>query len=344
MALEKLFVLFRRCLLFTASMVAYTLPVLSQEIPKTDKQPLPQQTASNQVEPTQKIYSLSDMQSAFTSATYLLRTPRDQNKVSQLSQATTPVVSVTDVKVNTTDKGIEIILVTPSSEKLSVSGKVEGNSYVADIKNAHFQLTSGESFQQSKLPAGIALVTVTNVDTNTVRLTVVGKTGAPVVELFDSQTEGLVFGVTSTATTQQTPGENPAIELEVIAPPDTGYRVPDATTGTRTNTLNRDIPQTVQVVPRAVIEDQADKRVGDVLRNLGIGQNSEPSRLGESVIIRGFDVEASNSLRDGLRDNLTSFIGTPFQNDLANIERVEVLKGPASVLFGNGSPEVCIIS
>ncbi|MEH1838070.1 MAG: TonB-dependent siderophore receptor, partial [Nostoc sp.] len=168
----------------------------------------------------------------------------------------------------------------------------------------------------------------------------------PVVELFDSQTEGLVFGVTPTATTaqqptpsQQTKPENqPPIELEVTAPPDTDYRVPDATTGTRTLTPNRDIPQTVQVVPRAVIEDQADKRVGDVLRNLGIGQNAEPSRLGESVIIRGFDVEALNTLRDGLRDNLTSFIATPFQNDLANIERIEVLRGPASVLYGNGSP------
>ncbi|PHM05702.1 TonB-dependent receptor plug domain-containing protein, partial [Nostoc sp. 'Peltigera malacea cyanobiont' DB3992] len=116
------------------------------------------------------------------------------------------------------------------------------------------------------------------------------------------------------------------IELEVTAPPDTGYRIPDVTTGTRTLTPNRDIPQTIQVVPRAVIDDQADKRVGDVLRNLGIGQNQEPSRLGETVIIRGFNVEASNSLRDGLRDNLTSLIGTPFQNDLANIERIE--RGP----------------
>ncbi|MHC5730117.1 MAG: TonB-dependent receptor plug domain-containing protein, partial [Nostoc sp.] len=167
-------------------------------------------------------------------------------------------------------------------------------------------MRNGESFQQSKPSAGIPLITVTNVDTNTFRVTVVGETGAPVVELFDSQTEGLVFGVTSTATTQQKPtppqqtkpGENPAIELEVIAPPDTGYRVPDATTGTRTDTPNRDIPQTVQVVPRQVIEDQADNRIGDVLRNLGIGQNEEPSRIGESVIIRGFDVEASNTLRD----------------------------------------------
>ncbi|MHC5821295.1 MAG: TonB-dependent siderophore receptor [Nostoc sp.] len=328
-------------------MVAYTLPVLGQETTNaTDKEALSQQTAVNQVESTPKIHSLSDVQSAKTSATYLLRIPREKNKLSQISQATTSLVSVTDVKVNTTDKGIEIILVTANSEKLFVSGKIEGNSYVADIKNGQLKLRNGESFQQSKPSAGIPLITVTNVDTNTFRVTVVGETGAPVVELFDSQTEGLVFGVTSTATTQQKPtppqqtkpGENPAIELEVIAPPDTGYRVPDATTGTRTDTPNRDIPQTVQVVPRQVIEDQADNRIGDVLRNLGIGQNEEPSRIGESVIIRGFDVEASNTLRDGLRDNLTSFIGTPFQNDLANIERIEVLKGPASVLYGNGSP------
>ncbi|MEH1822458.1 MAG: TonB-dependent siderophore receptor [Nostoc sp.] len=346
MALEKLSILFWQCLLLTASIVTYTHPVLGQETANaTSKQPSLQQTAANQVELSHQILNLSDVQFALTSATSLLRTPRQQNSVPELSQAVTLVVSVTDVKLNTTNKGIEVILVTPSSEKLSVSGKTEGNSYVAEIKNAQLQLASGKSFRQEKPAVGIANVIVAPVDSNTLRLTVTGETAVPVVELFDSQTEGLVFGVTPTATTaqqptppQQTPEKQPDIELEVTAPSDTGYRVPDSTTGTRTPTPNRDIPQTVQVVPRAVIEDQADKRVGDVLRNLGIGQNSEPSRIGESVIIRGFDVEASSSLRDGLRDNLTSFIGTPFQNDLANIERVEVLKGPASVLYGNGSP------
>ncbi|MHC5725128.1 MAG: hypothetical protein ACYTXY_13510, partial [Nostoc sp.] len=133
-ALEKLSILFWRSLLFTVSMVAYTLPVLGQETTNaTDKEALSQQTAVNQVESTPKIHSLSDVQSAKTSATYLLRIPREKNKLSQISQATTSLVSVTDVKVNTTDKGIEIILVTANSEKLFVSGKIEGNSYGADI-------------------------------------------------------------------------------------------------------------------------------------------------------------------------------------------------------------------
>ncbi|MEH1827090.1 MAG: TonB-dependent siderophore receptor [Nostoc sp.] len=345
MASEKLSILCWQCLLFTASIVTYTHPVLAQQTANaTSKQPLLQQTAANQVELSHEILNLNDVQSALTSATSLLRTPHQQNSVPELTQAVTPVVSVTDVKVNTTNKGIEVILVTPSSEKLSVYGKTEGNSYVAEIKNAQLQLASGKSFRQEKPAVGIANVIIAPVDGNTLRLTVTGETAVPVVELFDSQTEGLVFGVTPTATTaqhptpsQQTPENQPDIELEVTAPSNTGYRVPDSTTGTRTPTPNRDIPQTVQVVPRAVIEDQADKRVGDVLRNLGIGLNGE-SRLGETVIIRGFDVEASNTLRDGLRDNISTFIGATFQNDLANIERVEVLKGPASVLYGNGSP------
>ncbi|MEH2299094.1 hypothetical protein [Nostoc sp.] len=67
------------------------------------KQLLSQQTAANQVEPSHKILNLSDVQSAQRGATHLLRTPRNQNSVSQISQARTTVVSVTDVKVNATN-------------------------------------------------------------------------------------------------------------------------------------------------------------------------------------------------------------------------------------------------
>ncbi|MEH1822467.1 MAG: TonB-dependent siderophore receptor [Nostoc sp.] len=347
MALEKLSILFWRSLLFTASMVAYTLPVRGQETPNaTDKQPLPQQTVANQVEPTPKIHSLSDVQSAKSSAAYLLRKPKNQNSVSQISQATTDVVSVMDVKVNTTDKGIEIILVTPNSEKLFVSGKTEGNSYIADIKNAKLQLTSGEGFKQEKPVAGIASVIVTPVDANTLRLTVTGDNNAPVVELFDSQTEGLVFGVSTTASTAQqqttplprltTTQKQPAIELEVTAYPETGYRVNDTNVGTRTNTPLRDIPQTINVVPRQVIEDQSSQNLGDVLRNLGISNVINTSRQVDNASIRGFEIRGDNGiLKNGLRD---AEAGQGRGSNLNNIERVEVLKGPASVLYGQLPP------
>ncbi|MUG93491.1 AMIN domain-containing protein [Scytonema sp. UIC 10036] len=63
---------------------------------------------------------------------------------------------------------------TANSEKLQVSPKTEGKLYIADIPNAKLQLTSGESFRQEKPHSGIALVTVTNVDASTLRVTVVG--------------------------------------------------------------------------------------------------------------------------------------------------------------------------
>ncbi|WP_375515346.1 hypothetical protein, partial [uncultured Nostoc sp.] len=117
MTLEKLFTWFWQCVLLTASIVTYTHPVLGKETANaTSKQLSLQQTAANQVELSHEILNLSDVQSALTSATSLLRTPHQQNSVSELSQAVTPVMSVTDVKINTTNKGIEVILVTPSSE------------------------------------------------------------------------------------------------------------------------------------------------------------------------------------------------------------------------------------
>ncbi|MBH8577768.1 TonB-dependent siderophore receptor [Nostocaceae cyanobacterium CENA369] len=297
-------------------------------------------------QPSGSVSSASEVQSAKTSAIYLLRTPKKQNKVSQLSQATTDVVSVTDVQVNATDKGIELILVTSNSDKLQVKSRTEGNSYIADIPNTHLQLASGESFQQLKPAVGIAEVTVASQDANTLRVTVVGETGAPTVELFDSTQEGLVFGVSAATTTAQQPTttpqqqpqteqSQPPIELKVTAPPDTGYRVPDTSVGTKTDTPLRDIPQSIQVIPRQVLDDQKAQNFSDALRNTGIIGALVPASTNADIFtIRGFQ-QSRVILRNGLRDPSRIDSG---RTQLTNIERIEVLKGPGSVLYGQQSP------
>ncbi|MDZ8261518.1 TonB-dependent siderophore receptor [Nostoc sp. ChiQUE01b] len=138
---------------------------------------------------------------------------------------------------------------------------------------------------------------------------------------------------TSQSETQTQPkpsaeGDEP-IELVVTGEQD-GYNVPDASTATRTDTPLRDIPQSIQVVPQQVIKDQQITRISDVVRNVsGVTPQGGYAGATDNYNIRGFTTY--DNLRNGfaVQDN--------FVNP-TNIERVEVLKGPASVLYGQFEP------
>ena len=95
----------------------------------------------------------------------------------------------------------------------------------------------------------------------------------------------------------------------------------------------RDIPQTITVIPRAVIEEQGATTLRDVLRNVaGItfqaGEGGVPA--GDQLSIRGFSAR-TDMFVDGVRD----FGG--YSRDSFNMEQVEVAKGPTSALAGRGS-------
>ncbi|MBF2007445.1 MAG: TonB-dependent siderophore receptor [Chlorogloeopsis fritschii C42_A2020_084] len=271
---------------------------------------------------------------------------------------TSEIIPVTGVKANPTTKGVEIILETPLGEQLQVTNRSTENNFIADIPNAQLRLPNGNAFNfRSEKPiAGITEITVTNVNENTVQVTVIGENALPTVELFDGD-EGLIFAVASTEAATQPPQtaqleEQPAsetppeeataqqdqpIELVVTGEQD-GYRVQAGTTATKTDTPLRDIPQSIQVVPRQVIEDQKANRLGDALRNVsGVITTTGRAQEGDGVIIRGFG-GPFGSLDSFRRNGLKDGIGPSILADPINIDRIEVLKGPASVLFGQGSP------
>lgn len=140
-----------------------------------------------------------------------IRRVRDLEKVSSVADlfaqqpTTTPVISITGVKANPTDKGVEVILET-TGQQLQVTNRSTGNNFIADIPNAQLRLPNGNNFtfRSEKPLAEITEITVTNVDANTVRVTVVGEKALPTVELFDDNA-GLVFGINSAATATQPP-------------------------------------------------------------------------------------------------------------------------------------------
>ncbi len=305
---------------------------------------------------SKNIRQLSEIELPATSAQMLVQSPTPTNSPNPERSGDQQVIPITGVKANPTDKGVEVILETAVGEQLQVTNRSTGNNFIVDVSGGQLRLPNGDAFtfRSEKPLEGITEITVTNIDANTVRVTVVGDAQLPTVELFDDNA-GLVFGINSAAATatqpsqqpqtpeaqkpaSETPQEEPVaqqdepIELVVTGEQD-GYRVPNTTTGTRTDTPLRDIPQSIQVVPQQVLRDQQVTRLDDALRNVpGVNQAFNFGPTG-SFTIRGFDAVSTNSLRDGLIDPLATEV-----TELSSIEQVEVLKGPASVLFGLGNP------
>jgi len=108
------------------------------------------------------------------------------------------------------------------------------------------------------------------------------------------------------------------------------YNEPVAISGTRIAASLRDVPQTINVVPQQLLRDQGARSMEQVLKSVpGVGLSHGDGQR-DQVTIRGFSAIADQFI-DGIRDDALYF------RDLSNIEQVEVVKGPASVLYGRGS-------
>ena len=106
-------------------------------------------------------------------------------------------------------------------------------------------------------------------------------------------------------------------------------RIKISNTATRTSTPVRYVPQAIDSIKTSNVANYGTNDIGDALSGIPNVSSSADTRF-DSLRIRGFD--ASNDFYlDGIRDD------SQYKRDLHNVERVEVLKGPAAVLYGRGS-------
>ena len=255
---------------------------------------------------------------------------RKQRNADLIAQGLT---RVTGVEVIETSEGLELILKTVAgSERLVPLILPEGNDLVIDLLDATLAFSIRNGVTELNPAPGINKIAINKVNDNSIRVTITGENQTPSADVVPGR-DDLVLSITPQDTTAES---EPDEEIEVIATGEAeeeedGYVVDDGTTATRTDTPLKDVPQSIQLVPQQVIEDQQATDLQETTRNVsGVFQGNTFSGTLDRFIIRGFEQRVF--LQDGFRDP------TQRVRETANLERVEVLKGPASVLYGTLEP------
>lgn len=258
------------------------------------------------------------------------------------------LTQITAVQIQPTPDGLNILLGGIQDQSSQITTSVTDRTLTIEISNAQLSLSEGPLFRRDNPAANITALRIEPLADNRVRITVVGQITLPGVTVTPDAT-GLLLAIAVTPPTVSSPSapapsapaptestDNPEnIEVVVTGQQEAGYVVEDATTATKFEAPLRDIPRSIQVVPEQVIEDQNAIRLDDALRNVsGVARDNTFGGTADGFLIRGFPA-------DIFRDGLPEVSGTSVFfsiRETANLERIEVLKGPASILFGNVPP------
>lgn len=129
-----------------------------------------------------------------------------------------------------------------------------------------------------------------------------------------------------------------ALEEVVVTAHHREYRLDSAEAALGLNLKLLETPAAVSVITEDLLKDQQVNNVDDALRNVaGVTKFKTGNGGEEKFSIRGFD--ASQSIyKDGARINNPLNASNIPSTETANIERIEVLKGPSALLYGQGEP------
>ena len=126
--------------------------------------------------------------------------------------------------------------------------------------------------------------------------------------------------------------------VEVVGRTESGTYHADEAEGTKTELPLRELPQSVRTITRQAIDDLGAIRLDDVLDFVGgVSRQNNFGGLWDNIAIRGLPGNENS----GMATLLNGFPGNRGFNaprDLAPIERIEFLKGPASALYGSTEP------
>lgn len=147
----------------------------------------------------------------------------------------------------------------------------------------------------------------------------------------DTQAQGA-----SQLPTIQVEGQSAA---ETATGPVQGYVAHRSESGTKTDTPVLETPQFISTVTRDQMDQQNAQTVAEAVRyssGVQTGLFGYDARY-DQILIRGFETTTSSDFTDGLRNGYGGWLAY-WKDDPYTLERIDIIKGPASVLYGQTSP------
>ena len=230
-----------------------------------------------------------------------------------------------------------VILIVGISQ-LQASGQAAGSILQGVVEDSSGGVISGAQITLRSSSGRIAATTVSNSDG---RFSISGV--SPGTYVLQAQSSGFetVEKDVAVATTAPTPVIHIAMRVasvheSVNVSAAGGYVATSAAAGTKVDLPLRETPVAVQVIPQQVLQDQQTVNLVNALVNVsGVAPTNDSYGTSDSFSIRGFDANAL-LYQDGMK--LDQYSASGFPQDMANVEEIQVVKGPASVLYGQSEP------
>ena len=234
------------------------------------------------------------------------------------------LTEIINVQLEPTETGLNVIFQTAAGSLSLPAPAIDGNSLVTYIPNARLSLPGGQALQAASPVAGIASISVTQLSTDQVRIRVVGTEVAPVGDV-RSQDDGFVLSIFTT----------PAGNIDA----DDGIRI--LVTAEKTPEDSQDVPISLTVLTEDELVDGQINSIAEVAANTPNFYFTPGDRVFNIYSVRGLGNSSNILIRDSVSfyiddvpyDNVHQF----FPSELFDLERVEILRGPQSVLYGRNS-------
>ena len=273
--------------------------------------------------------------------------------VAIVQPAVAQVTQINQVQINTVNGALEVRLAITNGTTPQAFTNRYGETVIIDLTNTQLNLPMGDRLIENNPAEGVTAIQVAPLDANSVRITIIGQQQAPTVMLTPSNGAVVVSVAPSDAIADQLP-DAPTPDEDIPAPEvpsesgeglrivvtdeseESPYLAPEANAGTRTDASIFEVPQSIQVLPQQLLEDQQVIRLDNALENVpNVVRDNSAGNNGDAFAIRGF--QRPTILRDGFRTAGALEVVNRFE-ETANVEQIEVLSGPASILYGNVEP------